>query len=189
MLALGILFSVFLLIGFTRVGARVRRPVDGALQVTLRVGLLRLNLLKMVGKASKKPKKPEKPKKKQKAEKPAKRTVSLPVLFGEGRKLLRTLRKSVRFDRLIVSVTFGAGDPCDAALNYGRSHMVLALLRPAVLSVLRVKRQDIAVALDYDMEKFQWCCDICVTISVGRIFLLTLSLLGIMIKVSGRKKG
>ncbi len=191
MLTLGIILAALLLIGFTRVGVRASRTPDGKMRLILRVGILRINLLKKLQKAKDKPKKPAKPKKeaKPKEEKPVKRfsIQDISFYFEHGKKVLSTLRRSVRIDRLILRVTFGGSDPCDDALFYARSEMALGVLRPAVTGTLRVKKQDLVVALDFDIEKIQWSGDFAVTVSIGRIFLISFSLLKFMLKITRRK--
>ncbi len=191
MLTLGIILAVLLLIGFTRVGVRASRTPDGKTRLILRAGILRIDLLNKIQKAKDKPKKPEKPKKEiePEKEKPAKRFTlqDIPFFIENGKKLLRTLRRGIRIDRLILRVTFGGNDPCDTAMNFARSQMALGVLRPAVTNTLRVKKQDLAVALDFDIEKIQWCGDFAVTVSIGRVFLIGFSMLGFMLKIAKRK--
>ncbi|MDR1669444.1 MAG: DUF2953 domain-containing protein [Oscillospiraceae bacterium] len=189
MFTLGVILAVLLLLGFTRVGIRAAHTADGKTRLTLRAGLLRFNLLKIFERAKEKPEKPKKPGKEPKPKEEGLRfsPADIPFFFQNGGKSLRTLRKSIRIDRLILRVTFGGIDPCDTAMIYARSHMALGVLRPAVLRHLRVKKQEISVGVDFDLDKTRWSGDFAVTVSIGRLFLISFSLLRLLLKLTRRK--
>lgn len=185
MLVFGIILAFLLLLGFTRVGVRVSRDTEGRTRFFLRIGFLRINILKLLDKAAKKPeKKREAPKK---AEDAAKKRFSWDMvkpLLEAGGKLLSALRKSVRIDRLMLRITVGGDDPCDAALLYGRLHMVWCAAQPFLLNTFRVKKRDVDIGLNYDLEKTQWSGDFAATVSIGRMMGITVSLLGLLIRLT-----
>ncbi len=164
MLVLGVTAAALLLIGFTRVGVRVTRPAGGSARAMLRLGPLRLNLFKLLKREEKtgppKEKKPGKEKRISPRE--------IPEILKAVRPLLGAAVRAVRIDRLYFALTLGSGDPCDDALLYGRLHTAWGALRPALREVMRVKKEDVRLTLDFQSKERVWSTDVSVTISVGR---------------------
>ena len=179
MTGLAIAAGILLIIGFCRVRVRASRKTGGAARVILRVGPFRFNILKRLEKPEKKEKKPKK--KKDFIEK-----YNVWDMLGAGKALLGKILKAVRVDRLCLSVTVGKGDPCDAALAYGRMIMAWAILRPVIVGIFRVRGERVEFALDF--ERSEWSCDVEASISVGRLLGFVFSALGVFASARVRDK-
>ena len=167
MLVVGIIFLSLTLLGFTRVGVRAERRPDGRSRVILRAGVLRFDLGKLL----------QKSRKTGKGRKAAKGRALNPMDYlGVLGPVLRALLRGVRVDKLLGNLTIaGADDPCDAALLFGRLHMVWGALRSVLLGCVRVKRERVRIAMDFELDKTRWDGEVCVTISLGRSFAVLLS--------------
>lgn len=181
MLVFGIILLFLLLLGFTRFGVRAACAADGRIRLVLRAGPVRVNLLKRAGR------------KKAKVAKPKKKRRSLPVkaknIPGIAGAALRSLRKGARVDRLTFKLTVaGAEDPCDAAIMYGRAHMALGVLLPVLDKHLRIKKRRTEIKLDFGREKTEWEGNVAVTISLGRLIAVILSVTAAYFKQTNRKK-
>ena len=178
MLVWGIILSISLLLGFTRFGVRVRRAPDGRFRLILRAGFLRIDLMKWQERAKRKVKK-DKPEK-DKAQKEPKRTGKemLEMLRGMAMPTFRSLRRGIRVDRMIFRFTVAGGnDPCNAAMLYGRLHIIWGVLRPVLNETLRIKKQRVELGLDFDLGKIGWDVDFAVSISLGRSLAVLLTAL------------
>jgi hypothetical protein len=167
------------LLGFARFGIRAARKTDGRIRLILRIGFLRINLWKRLGKEKEKPKKPKK-----KRELPVASedlpSISIPVL--------RSLRRGIRIDRLRLNLTVaGEEDPCAAAQLYGRLHMGWGILYPLLSENLRIKKPRVVLGLDFELDKTRWEGDIAVTISLGRIIAVLFAALGALARQRKRK--
>jgi hypothetical protein len=170
MLALGIIISSLLLLGFTRFGIRAVRTAGGRSRVILRAGFLRIDLLKQISKAKRK----KEARKREK--KPKESKLPMNTLLRAAGPVLRSLRKGIRVDRFILSLTVAGGDdPCDAAMMYGRLCAAWGILRPVIAENLRVRKERVDIRLDFELEKTRWEGEIALTISLGRSLAVLLS--------------
>ena len=184
MLIAGIILSIALLLGFTRVGFRAARTPDGETRVILRAGVFRIDLMKLLAKGKRKGRK-EKPEKAREEETRFTRE-RLSMMRGAAMPVLRSLRRGVRIDRLHLRLTVAGGDdPCGAAILYGRLHMAWGMLRPLLEENLRVRKRRVEIGLDFDLASIRWDGDVAVTISVGRSLAALLAALGAALRQRG----
>jgi len=175
MLTLGIIILSLLLLGFTRFGVRAARRADGSARVILRAGFIRVDLLKQIRRQKKKSTAVKKDKKERKR--------MVEILLRTWRPILRSLRKGVRVDRLILNLALAGGDdPCAAAITYGRLWAVWGILRPALTENLRVRKERVDMRLDFELEKTVWDGEIALTISLGRSIAALLTVLYAAVK-------
>ena len=142
---------ILLLLVQIRVGTVVEYSAQG-LMVRVRLGAMRIQVFP--GKKKKKPVQKEKPKplstKKTSAKKKGGRLKLvldfLPlVLDTVGR-----FRRKLRVDKLDVELTVGAGDPADAALQYGKANALLGSVWHPLTQALHVKDGRAHVELDFE---------------------------------------
>ena len=142
----GIVLFLLLVIFLSRVGAEMVFGEETG--VTLRLGLVRLQVLPRKEK-TKKPKK-EKPPKKKKEEKPKKempkitaRAVldSLPELWRILKKGLRMTFHRVRVTPMDISAVIGGDDPADTALLYGRLSAAMYTAMPMLQELVEPMKE------------------------------------------------
>ncbi len=63
------------------------------------------------------------------------------------------LRRKILIRKLILQLNWGAQDPADAAIGYGRAHAVMGAVLPVLEANFRVKERDTQIHLDYELEK------------------------------------
>ena len=85
-----------------------------------------------------------------------------------GVDFLGSFRRKIRVKRLELSVVLAGDDPCDLALNYGRSWAGVGILMPLLERVFVIKKRDIDIQCDFlaDDTKVSACLE--VTITLGR---------------------
>lgn len=88
----------------------------------------------------------------QKTEKGGSVTDFLPlikVLLG----FLKGLRRKLRVKHLELKLVLAHGDPCDLAVNYGRTWALIGSLMPQLEQVFVIQKQDVDVQCDFTAEK------------------------------------
>ena len=88
----------------------------------------------------------------QKTEKGGNLTDFLPlikVLLG----FLKGLRRKLRVKHLELKLVLADGDPCDLAVNYGRTWALIGNLMPQLEQVFVIQKQDVDVQCDFTAEK------------------------------------
>lgn len=179
---LGILIVLAVLIGRTRIGVRVRFG-EAPVSAVLTLGPFRIPL---TGKAEKEPEKPlKKAKKKEKTPKTSKEKQeksSLPKvtaadvkeaverLWPPLKKALRRTRRSVRVDRMTVSVTIGAADdPAAGAEAYGWASGAMFNSMPALEELVRIPEPSVHIGLDFDSNATRVQGDVGVSLRLGTL--------------------
>jgi hypothetical protein len=182
MVITGIIIAAVILLGFTRFGIRAAGASGGKKRVILRAGFLRINLLKRIEKRKAK----VKPKKKKKTAGRSLASASK-QLSGTVTPALRALRKAVRIDRMRLKLYIGGGnDPCAAALLSGRLNIVWGAVYPVLNETLRIKRHDVRIGADFDLDKTRWEGDFTASISLGRLLAVSAVIIRAYIKHSKR---
>jgi hypothetical protein len=96
---------------------------------------------------------------------------------------MRSLRRGIRIDRIILKLRVAGGDePCDAAILYGRLQTAWGMLRPLITENLRVGKERVELGLDFNLEKTHWEGELAVTISAGRALAVMLAALTALMK-------
>lgn len=88
----------------------------------------------------------------QKTEKGGSVTDFLPlikVLLG----FLKGLRRKLRVKHLELKLVLADSDPCDLAVNYGRTWALIGSLMPQLEQVFAIQKQDVDVQCDFTAEK------------------------------------
>ncbi len=155
-----IAMGILALIALMPVGLCVRYDEDGCV-LRLLLGLIRIQLFPRDKK--------EKPKKKkQKAETPKKAPATQEKkpkeksggslrdfwpLIQTGLSFLQSFFKKLRVKRLDMKITLAADDPCDLAVNYGRTWAALGNLMPQLERILVIKKRDLQVQCDFAADQ------------------------------------
>ncbi len=177
-----IVLGILVLLALLPLGASVRYDSQGAV-VRVILGPIRLTLIPGKKKAPKK----EKPKKEKKAA-PAEKKAPPPKKSGEeakggsltdflplvkvGLEMLDSFRRKLRADRLECKLILGGDDPCDLAVNYGRTWAAVGNLMPALERVLVIRQREIEVECDFTSDKTLVIARLDLTITLGRLISL-----------------
>jgi len=73
---------------------------------------------------------------------------------------------------LELKVVMAGDDPCDLAVNYGRSWAALGNLLPRLERVLAIKRRDINIECDFTANSTLVTAGMDITITLGRLLSL-----------------
>jgi hypothetical protein len=147
---------------------------EAGAQLQLILGPVRLQLYPGKGKKEKKEKTPKEQQKKSAggAKKQPQKGGSLSDFFPLVYRVLdflEELRRKLRVNLLRIHVVMAAGDPCDLAVNYGKTMSALAALDPQLERLFVIKKKHIRVECDFNGEKSQVWANVRLTITVGRI--------------------
>ena len=85
---------------------------------------------------------------------------------------LTDLRQKLRVKLLQLHITLGGDDPCDLALNYGKTQAALGNLDPHLERFFVIKKKEISIDCDFFSEKSSIYGRIDLSITVARIFSL-----------------
>ena len=107
--------------------------------------------------------------------------------------LLGDFRRKLRVDELYLRLILASSDPCDLAVNYGRTWAAVGNLIPQLERCFVIKKRDIAVECDFTADKTLAYFQMKITITFGRL----LSLLAIygfrglkeFLKLKKKRKG
>ena len=107
--------------------------------------------------------------------------------------LLGDFRRKLRVDELYLRLILASSDPCDLAVNYGRTWAAVGNLIPQLERCFVIKKRDIAVECDFTADKTLVYLQMKITITFGRL----LSLLAIygfrglkeFLKLKKKRKG
>lgn len=107
--------------------------------------------------------------------------------------LLGDFRRKLRVDELYLRLILASSDPCDLAVNYGRTWAAVGNLIPQLERYFVIKKRDIAVECDFTADKTLVYFQMKITITFGRL----LSLLAIygfrglkeFLKLKKKRKG
>ena len=79
------------------------------------------------------------------------------------------LRHAIRIDTLSLHLVWGEPDPADAAMHYGQAWGVLEALLAFTEANFTVKKRDLSVALDYQIESPRLTVEAACSISVAQL--------------------
>ena len=176
-----IFLAVIVLLAILPLGASVLYDADGP-RVRIVAGPVKIQVFPMKKKPKKDKTKKEKPKKEQKK----------PTQAGEEQKpfpkpktggswtdflplvqvvldLLNDLRRKLRVNHLLLHLTLAGDDPCDLAVNYGRTNASLAALIAQLERVLVIQKRDVHVDCDFTANETVILARLDLTITLGRI--------------------
>ena len=166
-----IALGVLLLLAVMPLGVRFLFDSDGPLLYIL-AGPLRF---KVSSSNKKKPKK-EKPGKQVKKTTgktvPKKKGGSLSDFMPLVRMALDFLgdfRRKLRVRRLELNLVLGGGDPCDLAVNYGKTWAALGNLWPRLEQIFVIKKRDVEIQCDFEASQTLVTACVEVTITLGRL--------------------
>jgi hypothetical protein len=150
---------------------------EAGAQLQLILGPVRLQLYPGKGKKEKKEKTPKEQQKKSAggAKKQPQKGGSLSDFFPLVYRVLdflEELRRKLRVNLLRIHVVMAAGDPCDLAVNYGKTMSALAALDPQLERFLTIQKKDVWVGVDFEKDKTLVVARMDLTITLGRILSL-----------------
>lgn len=85
---------------------------------------------------------------------------------------LGDLRKKLRLDYLHLKVILTGADPCDLAVNYGRTWAAVGNIMPHLERLFVIKDRDVDVGCDFTADQTLVSARLDITITVGRILSL-----------------
>lgn len=107
--------------------------------------------------------------------------------------LLGDLRRKLRVDELYLRLILAASDPCDLAVNYGRTWAAVGNLIPQLERFFVIKKRDIAVECDFTADKTLVTLQMKITITFGRLLFLLVNYgfrgLKEFLKIKKKRKG
>jgi len=176
MTAVIIILAALLTIGLLPLGVSLSYDADG-LKLSAVLGLFKKGMLP----AEKKPEKPKKPKKHS--------SFSLPEFLTEDRwaliklilELLARFRRRIYLEHFTLHYISAGDDPYEGVMRYNRVNAVLGSIAPLFEQVIRVKRRDISLDIDFQSEKSIFELSFSLNIRIMRIIgLLILTLLSVL---------
>ena len=169
------IIAVIVLICLIPLGVRAVYSGEG-FRLWLLVGPVKIFLL------PKKKKKEEKPKAPAKTEKTAQKAAPkeekkdggslrdfLPLL-DVAKGLLCSFFRKIRIRRLEVKLTLAGDDPCDLAVNYGRTWAAAGGIIPILEEIFVIKQRDVQIGCDFTAEETKIYAAADITILIGRLF-------------------
>ncbi len=171
-----IILSVIVLICLIPVGVRAVYNSEG-FRLWLIVGPVKIFLLPKTKKAEKPRKKPEKaPKTQEKTAKPKEEKKDggslrdfLP-LIDVAKGLLGSFFRKIRIRRMEVKLTLAGDDPCDLAVNYGRTWAAAGGIIPILEELFVINQRDVQIGCDFTAEETKIYAAADITILIGRLF-------------------
>ena len=177
-----ITLGILVLLAVLPLGIHIRYDEDGALGKLI-AGPIRI-LLFPRPKKEKKEKRNRKPKAKKKkkaaapaAVKPKEKKKGGPItdflpLVDVALDFLNGFRKKLRVNCLELKVVMAGGDPCDLAVNYGKSWAALGNLQPLLERVLVIQKRNIELECDFVASTTLVTARVDITITLGRLLAL-----------------
>lgn len=184
-----VLVLLVLAVAFLRLGAAAGYDETGG-WVKVRVGPAWLTLYPLSEEKKRKREAKAKQKAEKKAAKKKKRTAgpqekkktprrkTLKNAFSPGgaldllpklKEMAGDLRHAIRIDTLSLHLVWGEPDPADAAMHYGQAWGVLEALLAFTEANFTVKKRDLSVALDYQIESPRLTVEAACSISVAQL--------------------
>lgn len=185
-----IVLAVITALAALPLGVRLRYDSGGPL-VRLILGPVKLTVFPRGKKQTKKPPKAESPSEPGEPEQPQPQPPKPPAPNPEevsGKKggtladflplvrialdFLGDFRRKLRVDNLYLRLLLAASDPCDLAVNYGRTWAAVGNLMPQLERLFRIKKRDVEVECDFTASEPMVIARMDVTISLGRLLSL-----------------
>lgn len=86
---------------------------------------------------------------------------------------LGDFRRRLRLDNLYLRLILAASDPCDLAVNYGRTWAAVGSLLPVLEQCFVIQKRDVEVECDFTASETLVTARIDITITLGRLLALT----------------
>jgi hypothetical protein len=86
--------------------------------------------------------------------------------------LLNEFRRKLRVDDLYLRLILGSSDPCDLAINYGRTWTAVGNLMPQLDRLFVIKKRDVEVECDFTASETTVIARVELTITLGRLLAL-----------------
>lgn len=177
----GILVLLLALLLLTRVGAAAEYDEEG-FSLRVRLGLLRLDIQKLMeknkGKGHKKPKKEKKEKKPDEGKKPKKGGTlkKLKALLPGVLDFLGGFRRKLLIDELTVRYVSAGEDPAKAALAFGYASAAVSSLTAPLERVLRIKKKDLRASVSFEETEPRVYLKAEASIRIGQLLYLAIRL-------------
>ena len=172
-----IILGIILLLCLIPLGVRAVYNSEG-IKLWLLIGPLRILLFPKPKKQSKKKETP----KKEKTAKTKKKSVEaeeskeggslqdfLPLL-GVAKRLLVSFFRKLRIRKLELKMVLAGGDPCDLAVNYGKTWAAAGNLIPMLEELFVIRKRDVDIGCDFTAEETKVYVAADITILTGRLF-------------------
>lgn len=189
-MGLWITAAVLLALAILPLGVRIRYNEAGFLLKVI-AGPVKITVFPRKKKQKKQKKKENKPKENQKAEhsiqesKPPRPPQAQKEQKETGGSLTRFLpfiklgvqflgdfRRKLRLDELYLRLILACDDPCDLAVNYGRTWAAVGNLIPQMERLFAIKKRDIQVECDFTASQTRIVACLDITITLGRLLVL-----------------
>lgn len=85
---------------------------------------------------------------------------------------LGDFRRKLRLNLLEVKLILGGGDPCDLAMNYGKTWAAVGNLMPHLERLFVIKKRDVEVECDFTATETKVIAHVDVTVTLGRLLSL-----------------
>lgn len=82
---------------------------------------------------------------------------------------LGDFRRKLRLNLLEVKLILGGGDPCDLAMNYGKTWAAVGNFMPQLERLFVIKKRDVEVECDFTASETKVIAHVDVTITLGRL--------------------
>ena len=89
-----------------------------------------------------------------------------------GLDFLGDFRRKLRLDDLYLRLVLASSDPCDLAVNYGKTWAAVGNLLPVLERVFVIKKRDVEVECDFTAPETLVTARLDVTITLGRLLAL-----------------
>ena len=172
-----IAFAILFLLAILPLGIRIRYDSEGFLLRVL-IGPVRITVFPLPAWMKKRPGKPSKKKseKKENTQKPSapaeKQGGSLSRFLPFvklGLKFINDFRRKIRMDHLVLKLVLAGNDPCDLAVNYGRTWAAVGNVLTGLERVFVIKNREIDVQCDFTASETIILFSMDITITLGRV--------------------
>lgn len=114
-------------------------------------------------------------------------------LAGQVLKLLNQLRRKLQVDILELKLALAGSDPCDLAVNYGRTWAGIGSLVPFMEQHFNIKKRDIDLQCDFTADKSTVYIRLDISITIGRLIAFIvkhgIGFLRELLKITNKRKG
>ena len=171
-----IILAVIILICLIPLGVRAVYNSDG-FRLWLLIGPVKIFLLpkkkKKEEKQDEKPKKAAKPQAKKAQPKEEKKEggslLDFLPLLDVAKGLIGSFFRKIRIRRLEVKLTLAGDDPCDLAVNYGKTWAATGGIIPILEELFVIKKRDVQINCDFTAQETKIYAAADITILIGRL--------------------
>ena len=89
-----------------------------------------------------------------------------------GLDFLGDLRRKLRVNELYLRLILASSDPCDLAINYGKTWTAVGSLMPALDKLFVIKKRDVEVECDFTASDTKVIARLEITLTLGRLLSL-----------------